>query len=126
MNITTLAVGAARARLAFGIAALAAPAVMVSSMTGRSPEGAEREFTRMWGGRDAALGLGLIAAVNAGGPVAGWLRAAAVADACDAVGAVLGRDRLSENGFKATLAIAGVSAAAHGLLAPWVDRRTRG
>ena len=108
--------------MAFGVLALVAPRVMVSAMSrSATPQGAEAAFTRMWGSRDLALGLGTVVAVDHGAPVRGWIEGAALADAADALTALLERKRLSPNGFRGTLAIAGASAIFHGFLSRRLD-----
>ena len=76
---------------------------------------------RMVGARDVALGLGAVIAIDRGAPVRGWLEGAALADACDFVASVLGRDRLTPGAFRATAGIAGVAAALGALLARQLD-----
>lgn len=46
-------------------------------------------IVRGMGGRDLALGLGLLTALENGGRARGWLEAGALADASDAVGTLL-------------------------------------
>ena len=122
MDESTLALFAARGRIAFGALALAAPGLTARTMTGskKSP-GAERMFTRMWGARDLAMGLGVVIALDHGTPVRGWLEASATADAGDAISALLSRKQLSANGFKGTVVIAGASAVGHVLLSRALD-----
>jgi hypothetical protein len=77
------------ARLALGVTALAAPTVPGRPWVGdaaATPAG--KTLARALGGRDVALGLGTLLALNHDAPVRGWLEASALADACD-VGATL-------------------------------------
>jgi hypothetical protein len=120
MDETTFALFSARGRIAFGVGALAAPGLMARTMTGsRKPRGAEAVFTRMWGARDLALGLGTVIALDHGTPVRGWLEAAALADTADALTAVLGRQDLTPTAFKGIVGIASASA----LLGLFLSRR---
>jgi hypothetical protein len=122
MDESTLALTAARGRIAFGAVATLAPGLVVRAMTGRRKTlGAEAVFTRLFGARDVALGLGTVIALDHGTPVRGWLEAAAVADAADMVTAVLGQKSLSTNAFKGTVGIAGSSALLHVFLSRRLD-----
>jgi hypothetical protein len=81
--LTLYAIG----RIAFGVAALAAPAVTGRTLAG--PGGAlpdAKAFLRGMGGREIGLGLGLLAAIRAGGPVRKWVVAFLLADASDLAG----------------------------------------
>jgi len=122
MDARTLAVAGARARIAIGVAGVAAPAAAARIMGGRSgADGAAPLFVRMVGARDIALGLGAVVAIDRGAPVRGWLEGAALADAVDGVTAILGRDRLTPNAFTGTVVIAAASAVVGALLARRLD-----
>jgi hypothetical protein len=122
MDARTLAVAGARARIAIGIAAVVAPAPAARLMGGPSGSaGLAPVVVRMVGARDVALGLGAVIAIDRGAPVRGWLEGAALADACDLVASVLGRDRLTPGAFRATAGIAGAAAALGALLARQLD-----
>jgi hypothetical protein len=122
MDESTLALIIARGRIAFGAAAFIAPGLVSRTMTGsKKPRGAETMFTRMWGARDFALGLGVLVAIDHGTPVRGWLEGSATADAGDAIGALLSRKNLSENGFRGTVAIASSAAVTGWLLSRRLD-----
>jgi hypothetical protein len=74
-------------RLAFGVAALAAPATLGRALAGAG--GAEPDaqaFLRGMGGREIGLGLGLLATLRADGPVQPWLIAGVLADSGDIAG----------------------------------------
>jgi hypothetical protein len=74
-------------RLIFGVAALAAPAASGRAIAGAG--GAEPDaqaFLRGMGGRELGIGLGLLAALRAGGPVRPWLIAGVLADGSDLAG----------------------------------------
>jgi hypothetical protein len=82
-TLTVYAVG----RMAFGVAALAAPAGIGRALAGAG--GAEPDaqaFLRGMGGREIGLALGLLAALRADGPVRPWLIAGVLADSSDLAG----------------------------------------
>jgi hypothetical protein len=77
----------AMGRLAFGVAALAAPAAAGRALAGAG--GAEPDaqaFLRGMGGREIGLGLGILAALRADRPVRPWLVAGVLADSSDIAG----------------------------------------
>jgi hypothetical protein len=116
----TLALALARTRLAIGAAALVAPGLLGRAMWRR--EGADpaaRMFGRMLGGRDIALGLGVVIAIDRGAPVRGWLEAGALADGVDFLSAVAARRELSSGVLTGTAASAGGAA----LLGLWLSRK---
>jgi hypothetical protein len=73
----------------------------------------------MLGGRDIALGLGPVIAIDRGAPVRGWLEAAVLSDTVDLVGALVAHDEFSPAAFVGTAASAGAAAA----LGLWLSRR---
>jgi len=84
MNTVTLY---AAGRMAFGVAALAAPSFVGRAFAGAG--GAEPDaqaFLRGMGGREIGLALGLLAALRANGPVRPWLIAGVLADSSDVAG----------------------------------------
>jgi hypothetical protein len=106
--------------MAFGLAALAAPGYAARLMFGRGGDSTgARLFARMLGGRDLALGLGVVIAVDRGAPLRGWLEAGALADGVDAVGALLARDELSPQAAIGSVAIGGGAA----LAGMWLSRQ---
>jgi hypothetical protein len=113
------------ARCALGIVALARPGVPLTPWVGdasRTP--APRLLARALGGRDLALGLGALIALGDGGPVRGWLEAAALADAVDTLvtlGALRASPGTARRGRLAVLAAAGTGVAAAVLAARHVD-----
>ncbi len=119
MDETSVALISARGRIAFGVVAAAAPSLVTRIMTGTKKPKGEAVFVRMFGARDAALGLGSVIAIDHGTPVRGWLEATAMADLADAVTAVLERDSLTPNAFIGTVGIATASA----LLNVFLSRR---
>jgi hypothetical protein len=113
-----LAIG--RTRMAVGLAAFVAPGLVTRVMFGRGgdhPGG--RLFARMLGGRDLALGLGVVIAVDRGAPLRGWLEAGALADAVDSIGALVARDDLPARTVSGAAAASGGAAIA-GL---WLSRQ---
>ena len=66
---------------------------------------------RALGGRDVALGLGLLLAANHDRHLRGWAEAAALADSVDVAATLLAFDRLPRKGCLAVLAAAGGAAA---------------
>lgn len=121
MDDASVALFSARGRIAFGVLAAAAPSVVTRMMTGtRKPKG-EAVFTRMFGARDAALGLGTVIAIDHGTPVRGWLEAMAMSDLADAVSALVERRSLKPNAFIGTVVIAGASAALNVYLSRRLD-----
>jgi hypothetical protein len=119
MDDASVALFSARGRIAFGLLATAAPGVVVRMMTGTTRPTSAAVFTRMFGARDAALGLGAVIAIDHGTPVRGWLEAMALSDLADAASAVLERDHLTSNAFRGTVVIASTSA----LLGLYLSRR---
>jgi hypothetical protein len=82
-TVTLYALG----RMVFGVAALVAPARVGRAFAGAG--GAEpdaQSFLRGMGGREIGLGLGLLAALRADGPVRPWLIAGVLADTSDLAG----------------------------------------
>jgi len=64
------------------------------------------------GGRDLALGLGVVIALDRGAPVRGWLEASAMADGVDMTACLLAREALSSAVFWGTTVTAGTAAVA--------------
>ena len=73
----------------------------------------------MLGGRDLALGLGVVIALDRGTPVRGWLEAGALADGLDFTAAVLARDEIPP----LTFAVTAATSAGASLLGIWLSRR---
>jgi hypothetical protein len=122
MKDASLAMILARGRIAIGIAAVAAPGLATRVIgTRRSPRGVAPMFARMLGGRDIALGLGTVIALDRGKPVRGWLEGAALADAVDFVACVLAREQMSPRAFGATAGLGAASALAGGVLSRRLD-----
>jgi hypothetical protein len=74
-------------RILFGGFAVLAPRRFERMWMGDATEGTPSHMaTRGIGGRDLAIGFGILRAMEQGGPVRGWLEAGAVSDASDALG----------------------------------------
>ena len=117
MDDAAAALAFGRGRIAFGAVMVVAPKVAVRVMGGgRRSTGTAPLLARMVGGRDIALGLGTVIALDRGTPVRGWLEGSALADAVDGLACVLGRSELPSNVVRATVGIAGASAVAGILL----------
>lgn len=120
MEARDIAIALARGRIALGVSALAAPGLACRAMFGR--EGSRpgmRAFARMLGGRDLALGLGVVIALDRGAPVRGWLEACALADGVDLVGCVIARDEMPPASFASIAVLAGGAA----LAGIWLSRQ---
>ena len=121
MDLTTVALTSARGRIAFGLLATAVPSVVTRLMLAEPRADGHGPFVRMFGARDAALGLGAVVAIDQGTPVRGWFEAMAMADAADALTALLERGHLTPNAFRMTLGLASGSAIGHLLLGRRLD-----
>ena len=122
MDDATVALALARGRIAFGAVALVAPRLAARVMgAGRTPPATAPLLARMVGGRDIALGLGTVIALDRGKPVRGWLEGSALADAVDCLACLLDRTGLPENVVRGTVSLAGASAVAGILLSRRLD-----
>lgn len=111
MDDTTLAMSVARLRIAFGVAAAVAPGLVARAMGGRrGSDGVAPLTTRMLGGRDVALGLGTVIALDRGKPVRGWLEGSALADTVDCLACVLARERMVPPAFAGAVGLGAASA----------------
>ena len=115
-----LAMSAARCRIALGVAAVLTPRVATRVMSRRRQSGRVAPlFARMLGGRDVALGLGTVIALDRGKPVRGWLEASALADTVDCVACVLARDDMAPGAFAGAAGLGAASA----ILGVYLSRR---
>ena len=122
MGARNLAVGLAGARIAIGAVSLLAPGLVGRAMLGPDADsGGIRLLLRAVGGRDLALGIGVLAALDRGASVRRWLRASAVVDGLDAAGSVLARRRLRPTVFPAAAGAATAGALLSGWLAGQLD-----
>jgi peptide-methionine (R)-S-oxide reductase len=118
----SLAMSVARCRIVIGVAAVVAPGLAARVMGGRRrSEGVAALFARMLGGRDVALGLGTVIALDRGKPVRGWLEGSALADAVDCVACVLAREDMSPGAFSAGAGLGATSALVGVLLSRRLD-----
>ena len=88
MDDRALARSLALARMGIGAAFLASPRGLVSTWTGERADDGAALAGRSLGGRDLALGAGLLAALTRAGDARAWLAAGAAADAFDALGSL--------------------------------------
>ena len=110
MDGASVAISLARGRIAIGVAAVVAPRLATRVMGSGRSEPIAPLFARMLGGRDVALGLGTIIALDRGKPVRGWLEGAALADAVDCVSCVLAREDMKPRAFGAAAGLGAASA----------------
>ncbi len=115
MNPRLLAQLVAGGRVAVGAALFASPTVVTRHWVGET-EGSRigtRVMAMGLGGRDMAIGAGVLAALNAGGDSARpWLIASVAADALDLVGTLRAAGELPTGAVLGTVAVAGGAAAA--------------
>lgn len=110
MDDATLAMSVARLRIAAGVAAVVAPGLATRVLGGRRGQrGVAPLVARMLGGRDIALGLGTVIALDRGKPVRGWLEGSALADTVDCLACVVAQEQMPPVAFGAA---AGLGAAA--------------
>lgn len=122
MQAATLAMSAARCRIAIGIAAVVSPRLATRAMSrGRASNEISALFARMLGARDVALGLGTVIALDRGAPVRGWLEGSALSDTVDCVACVLARDDMSPLAFRASAGLGAASAILGALLSGRLD-----
>jgi hypothetical protein len=108
-----IAVAQARGRIAVGAAMLAVPALAARGWIGSDADRAGTKLIiRGLGGRDLALGLGVVIALDRGAPVRGWLEGSALADAGDLLATLLAGDGIPAGARKGVAALAGASAVA--------------
>ena len=117
-----VAIAVAAGRVALGAVALVSPAVVARPWVGDDDGPSRAVLGRALGGRDVALGLGLLSAANHDRHLRGWVEAAALADSADVVATLLAFDRLPRKGRLAVLAAAGGAAAAGWWAAARCDR----
>src|SRR5687768_14711078 len=100
MGAKDLAVSVAGGRIGIGVISLLAPGLVARTMLGAdAATGGTSLVFRVVGARDLGLGLGVLLALDRGGPVRGWLQASAVADGIDAGACLLARDHLRNGVF---------------------------
>lgn len=98
-------------RLTLGAATVLAPSLVAKVWMGRGAEdGVSKVALRGLGGREAALGFGLLVALERGHSPRRWLEAGAIADAGDALGTLSQRRTLPASRWMLATAIAAASA----------------
>lgn len=123
MEARQLAGAAALGRIALGLAALAAPVGISRAMFGGAgAQSGMSLYARMLGGRDLALGLGALVALERGSPARHWFEAAALADGVDFAGAVLARADVHPRTYPGLLAVTAGASLTH----VWLSRRLDG
>lgn len=106
-------------RIVIGAALVAAPRTSGRRWLGPDADRPATEVViRGLGGRDLALGLGALAALEAGTPVRRWLEAGVIADLSDATAMGVAGDEVPAASRMGTLAVA-LGAAAIGV---WLSR----
>ncbi|HEX3947829.1 MAG TPA: hypothetical protein VHW47_08985 [Acidimicrobiales bacterium] len=111
----------AAGRVGIGVAALARPRLAVRPWVGVDDGPASAVLGRSLGGRDIALGLGLLLAANHDRPLRGWAEAAALADTGDVVATLAAFGSLPRRGRLLVLAASAAAAAAGWWAARSVD-----
>lgn len=115
--MSRLLAGYAAGRLAFGAAAMLAPATVAELLVG--PDGradAPRTLMGNFGTRDVLLGAGLAHALATGGPARPWLAAGFGADVLDTAVQIRERDAIPPDKLAPGLAFAGIAAVAGAVL----------
>ncbi|MDQ4132272.1 MAG: hypothetical protein M3179_03495 [Actinomycetota bacterium] len=101
------------ARIGIGAGLLVLPRTLLRPWVGSDASTPGAVFlARGMGGRDVALGLGLLLAAHRNAPVRGWLEAGMLADGTDAVSSLLAARHLPNGGgwVMAAAAVVGVAA----------------
>jgi hypothetical protein len=115
-----VAVGLAGGRIAIGVLSLLAPGPLARTMTGRDGSGGGTSlFVTMVGARDLGLGLGMLSALDRGGPVRGWLEASALVDGIDVAACLLARHHVRTSVLPGAVGLAATGA----LLSAWLSRQ---
>ena len=98
-------------RLGIGAITVLAPSLVSKVWLGKGAEDTvSRVGMRGLGGREAALGLGTLLAIENDGAVRGWIEAGALADAADAFGVIAQRKSLPTGRWVLAAGIAAASA----------------
>jgi hypothetical protein len=120
MQRRDMAAGLARGRIAIGVASLLAPGLVARTMTGPAASGGGTSlFASMVGARDLGLGLGMLIAIDRGGPVRGWLEASALVDGIDVVACLLAREHIRPSVVPGVVGLAATGA----LLSAWLSQQ---
>ena len=120
--VRTLTLGVLGARVAYGVALVAAPERLAARWLGPAAGTPPTQVPlRALGVREAILHGGAIAAALGGRPVRPWLAASVAGDLSDIASTVAGRGGLPDEAPVATAVVAGVSAALSATVAIAVD-----
>lgn len=115
-----MAVVLARGRIAIGVVSLLAPGLVARTMTGRDGSGGGTSlFASMVGARDFGLGLGMLSALDRGGPVRGWFEASALVDGIDVAACLLARHHIRTSVLPGAVGLAATGA----LASAWLSRQ---
>lgn len=114
MNPRTIAQLIAAGRVAIGSGLVASPPLVTGRWLGtaESTRPGARVMATGLGGRDVALGLGVLASLGRGEAAKPWLLAGALADAADLIGTLRAGRQLPTSGVVITAVVAGGAAAA--------------
>jgi hypothetical protein len=119
MEARELAVWHARGRQLVGAAFLLAPGLVGRSwIAGDARRRPVKVLARAFGGRDLALGLGVVIALDRGTPVRGWIEAGALSDAIDTCASLLAGNSIPPAIRWPCVALGAGSAALGAYLAP--------
>jgi hypothetical protein len=114
--------GLAMGRVALGISAVVVPRVPARPWVGLDADRPPAKMlARALGGRDIALGVGALLALNHDAPVRGWLEAGGLADAGDVFATIIGWRGAAPWGRWLVVAAASGGVVAARILSPTVD-----
>lgn len=117
-----IAVALSGGRIAIGVTALIAPGVIGRTWIGSAAnDRAVKVILRALGARDIALAAGTLLALRHGRGVRGWLEAAVLADAIDALATLAAGSHIPPRGRWGTIVLAGSAAAVGAYVARQVD-----
>jgi hypothetical protein len=117
-----VAVAVIGARIAYGMGLVAIPARLTRRWLGPAAETAPTQVgVRGLGAREVLLHLGALTAALRGAPLRPWLAASIAGDVTDMAATLAARGALPVDSPRATLAVAGGSAAISAALAAAVD-----
>lgn len=108
-------------RAAIGVVGVVAPTVLGRAWIGDDGAGAARVLMRTTAVRDLALGVGTFRALDAGQPVATWVRLGALCDAVDLAASVLAIRQIGLRRALPVIAVAGAATAVGLAAAEHVD-----
>ena len=109
----------AACRVGLGAALVVAPTALRSWIGPVARRPGAQVLIRAFGARDAAIGAGTLLALREGAPVRGWLQAAALADAADAVSSLVAGRHLGPRRAR----LAALAATAGAVTGGWLAAR---